>query len=194
MPELPEAASKRVITWSIIWSILLMVVGCAAIASPIVSSIGAAFIIGWLVFIGGLVQFIHAVQSKGIGHLAWKLLVAAFYVMAGVYLVAHPLLELAGLTLVLAIIFCATGTADIVAWFSNRKIGGSVWMLVNGVVALFLGFTIWNRWPASSLWFLGTLVGISLFMAGMARLMMALAVRRLLHNPGSSPIHERRAA
>jgi len=194
MPEAAEATSKRIITWSILWSILLMVIGCAAMASPIVSSIGAAFMIGWLVFIGGLVQFIHAIQSKGIGHTAWKSLVAAFYVVAGVYMVAHPLLELAGLTLVLAIIFCATGVADIIAWFSNRTTGGSFWMLVNGIVALLLGLTIWNRWPASSLWFLGTLLGISLFMAGMARLMMALAVRRLLHDPGTSPIHERRAA
>ena len=194
MPEAAEATSKRIITWSILWSILLMVIGCAAMASPIVSSIGAAFMIGWLVFIGGLVQFIHAIQSKGIGHTVWKSLVAAFYVVAGVYMVAHPLLELAGLTLVLAIIFCATGVADIIAWFSNRTTGGSFWMLVNGIVALLLGLTIWNRWPASSLWFLGTLLGIGLFMAGMARLMMALAVRRLLHDPGTSPIHERRAA
>ena len=67
-------------------------------------------------------------------------------------------------------------------------------MLVNGIVALVLGFMVWNRWPATSLWFLGTLVGITLFLAGMTRLMMALAVRKLLGDPGSSPFHERRAA
>ncbi len=119
---------------------------------------------------------------------------AAFFLVAGVYIVAPPLLELAGLTLVLAIFFCVTGVAEIIAWFSYRKSGGSGWILVNGIVTLVLGFTIWNRWPATSLWFLGTLVGISLFMAGMVRLMMALAVRKLLQDPGNSPFHERRAA
>lgn len=194
MPEVPEVMSKLVPTRSIIWSILLMVVGCVAIASPILSSIGAAFVIGWMVFLGGLVQFIHAFQSQGIGHIAWKLLAATFFLVAGVYIIAHPLLELAGLTLMLAIFFCVTAMAEIIGWFANRKSGGAGWILVNGIVTLLLGLVIWNRWPASSLWFLGTLVGISLFMAGMVRLMMALAARRLLNDPGSTPFHERRAA
>ena len=83
---------------------------------------------------------------------------------------------------------------DIIAWFSTRKSGGSGWMLLNGIVTMFLGFMIWSRWPATSLWFLGTLVGISMLMAGTTRLMMALAVRKLIKDPGSSPFQERRAA
>jgi uncharacterized membrane protein HdeD (DUF308 family) len=194
MPELPEIISSRVLTRSILWSILLIIFGFVAIASPIASSIGTAVVIGWLVFIGGLVEFVHAFQSKGIGHIIWKLLVAAFFLVVGVYLIAHPALGLAGLTLALAMFFCAEGVVDIIAWFSTRKSGGSAWMLLNGIIALGLGVMIWNRWPATSLWFVGTLVGISLFMAGMTRLMMALAVRKLLRDPGSSPFHERRAA
>jgi uncharacterized membrane protein HdeD (DUF308 family) len=194
MPELPEIISSRVLTRSILWSILLIVFGFVAIASPIASSIGTAIVIGWLVFIGGLVEFVHAFQSKGIGHIVWKLLVAAFFFVVGAYLIAHPALGLAGLTLALAVFFCAEGVVDIIAWFSTRKGGGSGWMLLNGIIALGLGVMIWSRWPATSLWFVGTLVGISLFMAGMTRLMMALAVRKLLRDPGSSPFHERRAA
>jgi uncharacterized membrane protein HdeD (DUF308 family) len=194
MPELPEVMSRQVLTRSILWSILLIILGFIAIASPIASSIGAALVIGWLVLISGLVQLVHAFQSKGIGHIVWKLMVAAFYFAAGIYMIGRPVLELAGLTLVLAIFFCAVGVADIIAWFSTRKSGGSGWMLLNGIITLVLGFIIWNRWPATSLWLLGTLVGISLFMAGMTRLMMTLAVRKLLSDPGSSPYHERRAA
>jgi uncharacterized membrane protein HdeD (DUF308 family) len=171
-----------------------MVFGFIAIASPIASSIGAAVVIGWLVLISGLVQLVHAFQSKGIGHIVWKVVVALFYFGTGVYLISHPVLGLAGLTLVMAIFFCAIGVADIIAWFSTRKSGGSGWMLLNGIVTLVLGFMVWNRWPATSLWFIGTLVGISLFMAGMSRLMMALTLRKLLRDPGSSPFHERRAA
>jgi uncharacterized membrane protein HdeD (DUF308 family) len=114
--------------------------------------------------------------------------------VAGAYLIARPGLELAGLTLALAIFFIAEGVADIIAWFSTRKIGGSAWILLNGIITLGLGMLIWNRWPATSLWFVGTLVGISLLMAGTARLMMALAVRNFLRDPGSSPSRERWAA
>jgi len=194
MPELLEVMSSRVCSRSILWSILLIVFGLVAIASPIASSIGSAIVIGWLVFIGGLVEFIHAFQSKGIGHIVWKLLVAVFFLAVGAYLIAHPALGLAGLTLALAVFFYAEGVVDIIAWFSTRKSGGSGWMLLNGIVTMFLGFMIWSRWPATSLWFLGTLVGISMLMAGTTRLMMALAVRKLLRDPGTSPFQERRAA
>ena len=85
MPEELEVISKGITTRSIVWSILLIVLGFAAIALPVASSIGAALVIGWLVFIAGLVQMVHALQSKGIGHIVWKLLVAAIYLVAGVY-------------------------------------------------------------------------------------------------------------
>lgn len=194
MSPTPEAILRQVRTRSILWSVLLIVFGFIALAVPMATSIGTAIVIGWLVFIGGLVQLVHAFQSKGIGHIVWKLLVAAFYLVAGAYLIARPGLELAGLTLALAIFFIAEGVADIIAWFSTRKIGGSAWILLNGIITLGLGMLIWNRWPATSLWFVGTLVGISLLMAGTARLMMALAVRNFLRDPGSSPSRERWAA
>ncbi len=194
MPTTPEAMSSRVLMWPILLSILLIIFGFLAIASPMAASIGAALVIGWLVLFGGLVQLIHAFQSKGIGHILWKLVVAAFYLAAGAYIIARPALGLAGLTLALAAFFCAAGVVDIIAYFSTRKSGGSAWMLLSGIVTLLLGLTIWSRWPATSLWFLGTLVGISMLMAGTVRLMMALAVRKFLRDSGSSAFHERRAA
>ena len=47
--------------------------------------------------------------------------------------------------------------------------------LVTLLLALFIGF----HWPSSSAWAIGTLVGVSLIMSGVTRVMMSLAVRRL---------------
>jgi uncharacterized membrane protein HdeD (DUF308 family) len=194
MPTVPEAMSRGVTMWSILLSILLITFGLLAIALPMATSIGFALVIGWLVLFGGLVQLIHAFQSKGIGHIVWKILVAVLYLAAGAYLIARPALGLAGLTLALALFFLAEGVVDIIAYFSTRKSGGSAWMLLDGIITLVLGWMVWYGWPASSLWVLGTLVGISMLMAGIARLMMALTVRRFLRDHGSSPSHERWAA
>jgi uncharacterized membrane protein HdeD (DUF308 family) len=194
MHTAPETISGRALTPSILLSILLIIFGFLAITLPTATSIGVALVIGWLVLFGGLAQLIHAFQSKGIGHIVWKLLVAALYLAAGAYLIAHPALGLAGLTLALAIFFVAEGVVDVIAYFSTRKSGGSAWMLLDGIVTLVLGLMIWNRWPATSLWVLGTLVGISMLMTGISRLMMALTVSKLLRGHGGSPFHERRAA
>ena len=59
--------------------------------------------------------------------------------------------------------------------------------LLGSIVTLLLGVMIWNRWPAGSLWVIGTLVGISIVMTGITRLMMALAFRKLLTEHGDSP-------
>jgi uncharacterized membrane protein HdeD (DUF308 family) len=66
-------------------------------------------------------------------------------------------------------------------------------MLADGVITLILGFMIWNRWPVSSLWVIGTLVGVSMVMTGTTRLMMALAVRKLASRVADSPLRERAA-
>jgi uncharacterized membrane protein HdeD (DUF308 family) len=91
-----DVARKRASGFSIVLSLLLIVFGVLAIAIPIASSIGVAIVIGWLVLLGGIAQVVHAFRSEGIGHNVWKLVVAVFYVAAGVYLLARPALGVAG--------------------------------------------------------------------------------------------------
>ena len=71
------------------------------------------------------------------------------------------------------------GVLDIVLYFKIRSARGSAWLLFDGVVTLLLSLLIWIHWPSSSAWAIGTLVGVSLIMSGVARVMMSLALRRL---------------
>lgn len=164
---------------SIVWAILLIVFGVLAIALPFETSIGVVLLVAWLIVFSGGFQFVHAFQSKGAGSIAWKLLVAVVYLIAGIYFLLHPLLGVASFTLALAFFFVAEGVIDLVAYFKNRSAEGSAWILLDGIVTLFLGFLVWRHWPSSSAWVIGTLVGISMIMTGTARLMISLAARRL---------------
>jgi uncharacterized membrane protein HdeD (DUF308 family) len=188
-----EAGLKRASGTSILLSIVLIIFGVLAIALPIISSLGVAIVIGWLVIFAGIAQLFHAFQSKGIGHIVWKILVAAFYLVAGANLIARPALGAAGLSLVLGIFLIAEGIADVIAYFATRKSGSSLWVLLDGIITLALGFMIWNHWPSGSLWIIGTFVGISMVMTGISRLMMALAVRKLASHIDDRPLRERAA-
>ena len=44
--------------------------------------------------------------------------------------------------------------------------------------SLALGLMIYLQWPSSSNWAIGTLVGVSLIVSGVTRLMLSLAVRK----------------
>ena len=178
----PTALSNLGSGKSIIWAILLIAFGFLAIALPFATSWGVVVVIAWLIVLSGGFQFIHAFQSKGIGSVLWKLLVAVLYLIVGLYFLLNPLLGVAAFTFALAIFFVAEGVVDLVAYFQNRGAGGSGWILLDGIVTLILGLLVWRHWPSSSLWLIGTLVGISMIMTGSTRLMLSLAARRLEHS------------
>jgi len=166
---------------SIVWAILLIVFGFLAIVLPFASSMGVVIVVAWLIVFSGGFQFIYAFQSKGIGHILWKILVAILYLIVGIYFLLHPVIGVAEFTLVLAIFFVVEGVFDLIAYFQNRSAQGSVWILLDGIVTLILGVLVWRQWPSSSLWVIGTLVGISMIMTGTTRLMISLAARRVEH-------------
>jgi len=129
------------------------------------------------------VPIVSGFQSKGIGSILWKLLIALLYLGAGFYFITHPVLGMAALTLGIAIFFLVEGVADLVTYFKERKSPGSGWILLDGIVTLLLGLLIWRHWPSSASWVVGLLLGISMLMTGMTRLMITLAARRLRAAP-----------
>ena len=174
-----DAAARQNFKSSILFAILLILLGILAISLPAVASLGVARVLSWLILIEGIIQFVYAFKSEGVGRTIWKVLVAILYIVAGGYLLVHPLMGLSGLTLLLAMFFLIEGITDIGTFIWIRKSVGSEWLLLHGIVTLFLGMMIWRHWPISSLWALGTLVGISMLMTGITRLMMAVKIRQL---------------
>jgi uncharacterized membrane protein HdeD (DUF308 family) len=108
--------------------------------------------------------------------------VAILYLIVGLYFLLHPLIGVAAFTFALAVFFVVEGVFDLVAYFQARNAAGSGWILFDGIVTLILGLLVWRQWPSSSLWVIGTLVGISMIMTGTTRLMMGLSARRLAHS------------
>jgi uncharacterized membrane protein HdeD (DUF308 family) len=53
-------------------------------------------------------------------------------------------------------------------------------LLVDGLVTLVLAAMIGSAWPVSSLWAIGTLVGASMLFSGITRLMISVALRRVV--------------
>jgi uncharacterized membrane protein HdeD (DUF308 family) len=84
----------------------------------------------------------------------------------------------ASLTLVLASLFLLEGILNIVLFFRIRSSRRSGWVLIDGVITLFLGLMIYTQWPSSSAWAIGTLVGVSMIFSGLTRVMLSLAVRK----------------
>ena len=165
---------------SILWPVIMIVVGMLALWLPLASSVGVARLLGWLMVFDGGFQLVHAYRSEGVGPVVWKVLVAFIFLAAGIYFLMHPFLAVTVATLALAVFFLVEGLVDVFSYFATRKAGASYWILLNGIVSIILAAMIWRHWPTGSLWVLGVLVGIGLLMTGTSRLMMALAIRTYL--------------
>jgi uncharacterized membrane protein HdeD (DUF308 family) len=50
-------------------------------------------------------------------------------------------------------------------------------MLLNGIISVCLGISIWQQWPYSGLWVIGLFVGIEMLFCGWSWVMLGLAVR-----------------
>lgn len=179
MGTIAATFSKKALRWSTLSASLAIVVGLFALTLPLEASFGVVVVIGWLLIFSCVFQVLHAFQSRGIGSILWKLLIALFYLCAGSYFLTHPVLGIATLTLGLAVLFLAEGIADLITYFKKRKSPGSGWILLDGIVTFLLGLLIWRHWPSSSLWIIGTLLGVSMLLTGMTRLMITFAVSRL---------------
>lgn len=175
----PASILRQASGWSILWGGLLIVFGIVAISSPLLAAVALNALIAWLIILAGVVHLVVAFHAHGAGSLIWRLLVGLAYIFIGGYLLVHPLLGVASLTLLLASLFLIEGILDIVLYFNLRPARGAGWVLFDGLVTLLLAVFIGMHWPSSSAWAIGTLVGVSLIMSGVARVMMSLAVRRL---------------
>jgi len=178
MANTPVEMVRQASTWSIVWGVLLIVFGMLAVGSPFLAAVAVNVVIAWLIVLAGAVHLTLAFHAHGTGSLIWKLLVGLAYLFFGAYLIMHPVLAVASLTLVLASLFLVEGVLDVVLFFKMRAVQGSNWVLLDGIITLLLGLMIYMQWPSSSAWAIGTLVGVSMVISGVTRVMLSLTVRK----------------
>jgi len=94
---------KKSVGWSIGLSVLMIVAGILAIASPLAAGIAVNVIVAWLLVFSGCVHLVFSWYTRTAGALFWELLVGILYIGIGVYLLVHPVAGLASLTIALAI-------------------------------------------------------------------------------------------
>ena len=164
---------------NMIWGILMLICGFLAITIPLASGIGVALVIGWLLLISAVWHLLFGFRhGSGIGGVLWEVLLAIIYGAAGLMLIMNPLRGLAWLTLILGIFLVMEAVLEIIFYFSIRGRVRAGWVLVDAFVTLVLGILIWAHWPSSSIWAIGTLIGIDLIFSGISRLMLSSAAAR----------------
>src|SRR5271155_335332 len=170
---------KKASGWFIGMAVVFILLGMMAIIEPGVAGLAVTILVGWLLIFGGAAHLVAAFSGGGAGRVIWQVLIGIVFIAGGIYYLMHPLLGLGTLTLILAVIILMAALFELIAFFASRGHAGSGWLLMNALITLFVGGLIWFHWPSSSVWAIGTLVGVNLLMTGFSRLMLGMAARRL---------------
>lgn len=179
-PATIRGIARSSIGWSIALSIVFIVAGLIAILTPLLAGVALTGILGWLLLLVGAGHLWLAWHVRGAGVHLWEALIGLAYLLAGIFLLVHPVAGLVGITAILGAYLLIRGIFELIAAFSMRGVGGRGWLLFNGAISLILAFMIWRHLPYSAEWFLGTLLGFAILFTGISRLALALTARRLL--------------
>jgi uncharacterized membrane protein HdeD (DUF308 family) len=161
--------------------IILLLLGLAAFMIPVFATRFVEAFVGWLFLISGVVGLYTTYQMRGAPGFWWALASAVIGIAAGVVLLARPATGVVSLTLVLIVFFLMEGVATIFYAFEHRRelSGRWFWLVVSGIVDIFLGGLIYSGLPSSADWAIGLLVGINMIFGGAAMIAMALHARDL---------------
>lgn len=161
----------------LLMGISLVVLGSVAVASSFFATIAIVIFFGFLLLAAGITQIVSSFWTGRWSGMLLHLLIGVLYTVVGFVVIDAPEESAAALTLVIAVFLIVGGILRIVAALTQRFHDWG-WVLLNGVVSLFLGMLIYRQWPLSGLWVIGLFVGIDMIFNGWTWVMLSIGLRR----------------
>ena len=168
---------KKRSAWSIAMGVLTAVLGVFLILYPFATAMITTVLLGWILILVGVAQFVFALHTQTVGNFFLKILLGILYVVAGIALAFLPIEGVIVLTGVLGTLLLIQAGLLTVTAFQMKPLDGWGWYLADAMASLLLGVLIFVKWPNSSMWAIGTLVGVAVLVGGISRVMIAAKVR-----------------
>ena len=164
--------------WTIFMGVVTAALGVFLIVYPLMTATITTLLLGWVMIFVGIAQFVFALHSQTVGNFFLKVLLGALYGLTGVALAFFPFEGVEALTGLLGtLLVVQTGLLTATA-FQVKPLDGWGWFLADAIASLGMGILILAKWPSSSVWAIGTLVGVAVLMGGISRIVIASKVRR----------------
>src|SRR5258706_676684 len=126
--------------WFVFQGIVMLVLGCLAVAEPAIASVAVDIYIGWLFFFGGVLGLVAMFSARDASAFFWMLLTAALLLALGIMLIWKPAEGTVSLTVVLTAVLIAEVAFPVAASLSYPDIMtvSWSWLFASGSSALLL--------------------------------------------------------
>jgi uncharacterized membrane protein HdeD (DUF308 family) len=170
-----RAAANRPV-WGIVLGALMVLAGLVVLGHVVVATVVSVIFLGWFAVLGGLAGIVASLFRLGKPGFWPTLLGGALALAVGIAFLRRPGLSAAALTLLLGAVLLVGGVTRIVGGLGEHHEHRG-WILANGIITLLLGLLILFGWPGSTLWVLGTFLGVDLIVEGVTFIGLGLPTR-----------------
>ncbi len=168
-----RAASGRLF-W---FGLAMTVLGIVAIVFPVMATLVATLLAGWVLIFSGGMTLAGAFSIHGTGPFFAGLLLGLLSLAAGVFLLFNPLAGALALTLMVGVLFLLQGAFEVLFAFEMRPHAGWVGMLLSGLVSVLMAVLIAAGWPGISVIVLGILLGVNFVSTGLGYMFVSRMMR-----------------
>ncbi|SFU15086.1 HdeD family acid-resistance protein [Sedimentitalea nanhaiensis] len=167
---------KTWVKWLIL-GILSIAFGLFVLANPVAASIAVTTLAGIMFAVSGGIQLVAGFGEESTGAKLMGIALGVLMLFLGVSLMFHPLQGVISLTLLVAILFLASGIARVITSFQMRDTLFFWPMLLSGALSVLLGGYILANFATVAPSLLGILLGIELLFNGAGLMALAFFLR-----------------
>jgi uncharacterized membrane protein HdeD (DUF308 family) len=174
----PPALHRHLDTITIAVGLAIGLAGIFAVIYAFRASALIVAIAGWSLLIAGVVRVVDSILRRDTHEPTHGLLTGVVHGVVGGMFLWRPDLTMMSVTMLIGVMFFAGGFGRMFLAFSSRHPAWG-WAVGSGVLSIMLGLYVVLTWPISSLWLIGTLVGVELLSTGIALVATGFAMHQV---------------
>ena len=163
--------------WILALGFLQVVLGFIALTFVGLTTLVSVVYLGALFLVSGGAELVVGFQKRKDGHLGAHLFFGVLYIVGGALIMWNPVGNALFLTIMLAMMLLISGIVSVIGSIMERGPQWA-WFAFLGAVSVFLGFSILQTPLESSIWLIGTFVGVDMLFKGFTLLNLAWAARK----------------
>ncbi len=156
------------------WGFAVMLLGMLCIVAPFVSGLAVNLTVAVAVLAAGMVMATYAFKAGSFGRGFMQFLFGGITILAGVVMLAQPVVSLFALTVILIAWFLVDGIFAIIQGIRSKGVPGRGWVIVSGIASVILAVLLYRQWPDSGKYAIGLLTGIRLIFSGWSIAMLGM--------------------
>jgi uncharacterized membrane protein HdeD (DUF308 family) len=162
--------------------VMLIALGSAAVLFPILAGVATATLFGWILTASGVFGLISAFSARPHMHFWWSVASSILAIAAGVVIAFSPAVGALTLVWVVAVWLALDGASTLMIGLDRRRAGTPSWgwLVLSAIVDWLLAAALLFLSPVSGLIAvatIGVVVGIDLFLGGLALALFGLRQR-----------------